>query len=77
MNNRFVLMEAGKFAERLRREAGADPQAQVKLAFELALSRPPTHSEAERAVAFIRSDPRGLTDFCQTVFNLNEFVYLP
>jgi hypothetical protein len=77
MNNKFVMMEAGKFAERLKREAGADAAAQVRLAFLLAVNRPPTHSEAERAVAFIQGDPQGLTDFCQTVFNLNEFVYLP
>ncbi len=77
MNNAFVLMEAAKFADRLKREAGSAPDAQVNLAFQLALNRAPTHSESERAVAFIGSSDQGLTDFCQTVFNLNEFVYLP
>jgi hypothetical protein len=77
MNNKFVLMEAKTFAERLQREAGADPAAQANLAFQLALSRPPTKTEAETAVAFIRGDAQGLVDFCQTVLNLNEFVYIP
>jgi hypothetical protein len=77
MNNSFVLMEAKMFAERLRKEAGVDPSAQAKLAFELALSRPPTKKEAETAAAFIRGDDHGLEDFCQTVLNLNEFVYIP
>jgi len=77
MNNAFVLMEAKFFAERVQREAGDDPAAQVNRAFELALNRPPGKSELEKAVAFIRGDPHGLVDFCQTVFNLNEFVYFP
>ena len=77
MNNSFVLMEARKFAERLENEAGADAAAQVNMAFQLALSRAPDHSEREQAVAFVKAGPNGLVDFCQTVFNLNEFVYLP
>ena len=77
MNNAFVLMEAKMFAERLRREAGTDPAAQANLAFQLALSRPPSKTETETAVAFIRADDNGLVDFCQTVLNLNEFVYIP
>ncbi len=77
MNNNFVLLEARMFAERLRREAGADPAAEVDLAFQLALSRPPVQAESERAAAFIQGDGQGLVDFCQTVLNLNEFVYIP
>ncbi len=77
MNNNFVLMEARMFAERLRREAGDNPAAQANLAFQLALSRPPSHSESATAVAFIRGNAQGLVDFCQTVLNLNEFVYIP
>jgi hypothetical protein len=77
MNNAFVLMEAGFFAERVKREAGEDPAAQAKRAFEIALGRPPTKLESDKAVAFISGDAHGLLDFCQAVFNLNEFVYFP
>lgn len=77
MNNAFVLMEAKLFAERVQREAGDDPAAQVDRAFQLALSRPPSKSELQQAIAFVRGDAHGLVDFCQTVFNLNEFVYFP
>ncbi len=77
MNNSFVLMEAKMFADRLRREAGGNPVAQANLAFQLAVSRPPSHSESETAVKFIRGDAQGLVDFCQTMLNLNEFVYIP
>jgi hypothetical protein len=74
MNNSFVLMEAKKFAERLRTEAGADPNEQVDLAFQLALGRKPTAKEQQQSVAFVRSGE--LTDFAQVMFNLNEFAFI-
>jgi hypothetical protein len=77
MNNAFVLMQSKYFAQRIQREAGADAQRQVDRAFELALSRPPSGSERERAIAFIGGSPDGLVDFCQTLLNTNEFVYVP
>lgn len=77
MNNNFVLMEAQMFADRLKREAGNDAKAQARRAFEIALGRPPAPVEAAQTVAFIQAGPHGLVDFCQTLFNLNEFVYLP
>jgi hypothetical protein len=77
MNNAFVLMEAEKFAERLRREAGPDPARQVDLAFELALSRKPKASELRAALAFLGSGEQSLLDFSQAMLNLNEFVYIP
>ena len=75
MNNAEILLQAKFFAQRLMREAGPDLDAQIKRAFQLALSRSATPAEKERAVDFIRSNPTGLVDFCQTLFNLNEFVY--
>ncbi|MEE9240050.1 MAG: DUF1549 and DUF1553 domain-containing protein, partial [bacterium] len=77
MNNASVLLHAKLFARRLQKEAGGDAGAQVDRAFRLALARPPTEREHAEAVAFIRGSPRGLVDFCQTLFNLNEFVYRP
>jgi hypothetical protein len=74
MNNSFVLMEAKKFAERLRKEAGADPNEQVDLAFQLALGRKPAANEQQQSVAFLRSGE--LTDFAQVMFNLNEFAFI-
>ena len=77
MNNSFVRLQARMFAERLEKDAGKDSPAQVRRAFELALSRKPSQSEEERALAFISGDSMGLVDFCQALFNLNEFVYMP
>ncbi len=77
MNNAFVAMEAEKFAERLRTLAGNDAAAQVRHAFRIALAREPSQQEMERSVAFVKAEPKGLVDLCQTMFNLNEFVYFP
>lgn len=75
MNNNFVITEAKFFAERLRKDAGEDAKAQVERAFRLALGRVPTQFELAKAVEFARSNPNGLAEFCQAMFNLNEFVY--
>jgi len=75
MNNNFVIAEAKYFAERLRREAGDDAWAQVERAYRLALGRMPTAFERAKSVKFIQSGPSGLAEFCQALFNLNEFVY--
>ena len=75
MNNAAIFRQAKFFAQRLALEAGAEPEAQVERAFELALARKPRPEEKARAAAFIRGNPTGLVDFCQTMFNLNEFVY--
>jgi len=77
MNNAGILMQARFFAQRLQLEAGPELDAQIDRAFKLALARPPRESEKAQAKAFIESGPHGLVDFCQTLFNLNEFVYRP
>ena len=76
MNNAFINMQAKFFAQRVQMEAGTDAEAQIARAFELALARPPNDYEREKALKFVTSDPHGLVDLCQTLFNLNEFAYL-
>jgi hypothetical protein len=76
MNNAELFSQAKAFAKRLQREAGSKAEDQVELAFELALSRPPSDSEKARSVEFVNASDTGLIDLCQTLFNLNEFVYL-
>ena len=78
MNSSFIEIQSKRFAERLAKDAGPDPAQQVKLAFSLALGRAPSAKEAANSLAFLRSgDPNALADFCQTIFNLNEFAYVP
>ena len=81
------------FAERVGQEAGAEPEAQVRLAWRLALGREPSAGELKSGTAFINArlqqrstrdpgkpetDPQNLalTDFCQAIFALNEFIYV-
>jgi hypothetical protein len=77
MNNNFVLTQAKHFAERLKKEAGSDPGAQAERGFLLALGRAPSAAERTSSAQYIRGGPDRLAQFCQALFNLNEFVYRP
>lgn len=88
LNNRLILEQAALFAERVQREAGPDAEAQIDRAWRIALSRPPSQEEVEGNLAFLarqrdyharEADPAlaALTDLCDVVLNLNEFVYTP
>ncbi|MEP0429423.1 PSD1 and planctomycete cytochrome C domain-containing protein [Rhodopirellula bahusiensis] len=65
------------------------PQPVIEDAFETVFARPPTESEMRTSIQFIdaqanaRSDRaerdsriEALTDFCQSLFGLNEFIYI-
>ncbi len=73
LNDDFVLRQAQLFADRIREAAPGDPQAQIRTAYEIALSRPPTDDEMRLAVDFLRRQK--LVDFAHVVLNLNEFLY--
>jgi mono/diheme cytochrome c family protein len=75
MNNATVLFHAGKFAERVVRDAGETPAAQVTQAFRLALGRAPDAVELKASLDFVREST--LADLCHALFNLNEFIYRP
>ena len=74
-NSRFILDQSQTFAERLRHEAGEQPESQVRAAWQLAFNRTPQRAEAEEAMAFVRSE--GLPAFCRGVLNSNEFLFIP
>ena len=74
LNGRFSLQLAEALAERLRREAGADPAAQADLAFRLLFQRPPTEAESAEATRFIAA--HGLPAFGRALYNANEFLRL-
>jgi hypothetical protein len=84
LNSDWINDEAKALAGRLKREAGDDPTAQVRLAFALAISREPRQDEVERGVTFINrlvekhqvTKDVALEQFALLVLNLNEFVYL-
>jgi hypothetical protein len=74
MNHSFALDMAGFLAERLTREAGPDPAAEVRRGFLLAYGRPPTDAESAACIGTIRT--HGLRAFCRAVLNSNELIHL-
>jgi hypothetical protein len=86
MNNPQIRAWAQGFA---RRVAGATIENAVRGAYSVALSRSPSSAELSDAAGFIKrqtevyrtagkSDARelALTDFCQAIMCLNEFVFI-
>jgi hypothetical protein len=55
LNGAFMRQQARQFAARLVREAGPDVAAQVRRAFELALSRPVRPKELNLGLAFLKA----------------------
>ncbi len=74
LNGRFILQQAGIFAERVRHEAGADSANQVKRAFRLAFQRDPVEEEIAAAVKLVQA--HGLESLCRALLNANEFVFV-
>ena len=74
MNNAFVLRMADHFADRLRKEAGANVNQQIIRAYQLAYGRMP--ADAERALARGVVERQGLAVLCRAIFNSNEFMYV-
>jgi hypothetical protein len=72
-NGEFIQQQSRRFAERLRLEAGPDPARQMELAYRLALCRPPTASERDAVLGYLREG--SLSEVCRVIFNLNEFAY--
>jgi mono/diheme cytochrome c family protein len=81
LNDPFVRARAGDFAERLMKEAGDDSGKIVDRAYRRAFGRSPTETERNAGVEFVSrpagdAKKRALTDYCQVIFGLNEFVYV-
>lgn len=72
-NGEFVNQQARDLAARLKREAGTDPEKQLRHAWRLALCREPTPAELARMQEFLQQEP--LEQVCRVLLNLNEFVY--
>jgi len=72
-NGEFVNRQARAFADRLRREAGEDPDRQIVLAYRLALARSPAAGELSKMREFVQRE--SLEQLARVIFNLNEFVY--
>lgn len=84
LNGEFAHEQAGRFAERLLREAGEDRAAQVRIALRVALSHVPDAASVARGTALLSElerqhglSPRQALDYyCLVVLNFNEFIYV-
>ncbi len=89
LNDPFVRRRAAELAQRIIAQAGGAGNAPIRLAFQLCLNREPAPGEladardfvAQQSAARTRPDaangpPLALTDFCQSLFGLNEFIYI-
>jgi hypothetical protein len=74
LNDDFVLRQAQLFANRVAETEARDPERQIRTAYEIALSRPPTSEELHLAVDFLGKQK--LVDFTHVLLNLNEFLYM-
>ena len=80
-NNETYLEQAQHIANRVAREAGSDPAAEVKLLYRIAFSRDPAAKELQQALDFLKSPSGGgqltpLAELAHVVINSNEFVYI-
>jgi hypothetical protein len=92
LNAPFVWEQAERFAQRVRDRAGGDSGLQIESVYRIALSRPPTVEEREIGLSFLgqrragaleesgetgSSDAPGpLVQYCHSLMNLNEFIYV-
>ena len=84
MNSAFINEQAQIFANYLQKQAPGKPAAQITLALERVMQRPPTAKEVTRGTTFIQTMQQkhkqsyadALRSFCVIALNLNEFIYL-
>lgn len=84
LNSAFLQEQSAEFAAYLRQQAGAERDAQVRLALRRALQREPQAGEISRGLALLDAlqqehqlkPDAALKYFCLAVLNLNEFLYL-
>jgi hypothetical protein len=89
MNNASVRQCANHLARRIAPAEDSSLEAAIKLGYLISMSREPNETELADSIAFVNqqtqsyrrsgktnSSELALTDFCQTLMCLNEFVYV-
>lgn len=87
MNSPFVRQQAEKLAQRIRPTPDVSAEVAIDRAYEIALARKPTDAERSTMLEFLKSQStitgggttttdQALTEFCQVLLCLNEFVYV-
>jgi uncharacterized protein DUF1553 len=89
LNNEFVLVQSRHLATRVLEKAGQDPAAQAGAVYRISLSRDPRPAELKSTLSFLAKQREyharrtgvdavheSLTDLCNVILNLNEFLYI-
>jgi mono/diheme cytochrome c family protein len=84
LNGEFANEQAGRLAERVVAETGAEPRRQISRALELVLNRAAAPEEIDEGLELVKRLGNGhglppreaLRQWCLAVLNLNEFVYV-
>jgi hypothetical protein len=83
MNSPFVRQQAEKLVTRIRPTADVPLETAIDRGYQFAFARLPSKDERDRMLAFLNqpaaADPNqtaSLTEFCQVLLCLNEFVYV-
>lgn len=74
LNHKFTVDMAQALAQRVKREAGDDRDAQVQRAFALAFFRQAHEAEVDAAQKLIAA--HGLRAFCRALLNASEMIYV-
>ncbi|MBM3290343.1 MAG: DUF1553 domain-containing protein, partial [Candidatus Hydrogenedentes bacterium] len=74
LNSPFMMQQADAFAARVTQEAGAEQDAQVRRAYQLALCREPADEDIARSRELMNGF--GMQALCRALLNSSEFVYL-
>jgi hypothetical protein len=85
LNNQFVHQQAALWADTLLKTANANAAELVSLAYRQAFGREPEPWESVVAVEFLEQQQKAvggdsleepLADFCHTLFNVKEFIFV-
>ena len=89
LNNQQIIERAGAFAERLLAPEGVTTEEAIRRGYLRALGRVPDETELAESAAFIQratdsyaeagnqnAARAAMSDFCQVLFSLNEFIYI-
>ncbi|MFN8684893.1 MAG: DUF1549 and DUF1553 domain-containing protein [Acidobacteriota bacterium] len=76
MNHAIVDKAAEGLAQRVLRDSAGDLKAAVELQFRIALGRPATASERDRALSYVASEAARLKGLAWLILNLDEFVFV-
>jgi len=74
MNSEFTTAQSEKFAERVRKQAGENPEAAVDTAWRIAFGRLPPAGERQIALEFLSRN--SLPALCLMILNMSELIYV-